>query len=127
MKILFLDDDYQRRIWFFDNIHKLGHDITMVNTAVECIEALSTDSYDLISLDHDLGGTVYAPSDEHSGHHVAKWITEKRPDIRAKILIHSWNPLGANNMVKTFNEAGIESKWQMFDTVDYWKEVKSDE
>jgi CheY-like chemotaxis protein len=94
MRVLFLDDDPVR--------HKAMRDmlpgITHVYTADEAIEALSVGDYSEVFLDHDLGGEVYVDSEEYNtGMTVAKWLAKNKQD--ATIIIHSYNPIGARNMV----------------------------
>lgn len=99
MKVLFLDDDKERmkhaRKYFMNDT------LSEAETAEQAIRMLEKYSpYDLVSLDHDLGGNIYCPSDEVSGYAVAKFIstmpTEKLPK---RVVIHSFNPVGANNMI----------------------------
>ena len=95
-KVFILDDD-EYRLFEFRQIHE-GSNVVTVKTAQEAIDILSKDiDYDLISLDHDLGGEVYCSSElENSGYRVAKYLSGK--DVKCKIVIHSWNPAGAKRM-----------------------------
>lgn len=70
-------------------------------TAEEAIAILKKESpFDIVYLDHDLGNTVYAPSDEKSGFFVAQFITEMPSDkLPKRVIVHSHNPIGARNMV----------------------------
>ena len=100
MKMLFLDDDPNRRkkaIMYYS----LRYEIYAVETAEEAIQVLDAIfPFDVVSLDHDLGGQVYCPSDDNSGYAVAKHIATMSEDKRPKIVIvHSFNPVGADNML----------------------------
>lgn len=99
MKILFLDDDHDRLK--AAKRHFLGQELTLVETAKQAIDSIdSMPRFDLIHLDHDLGG-IFLPSDEKSGYHVACHIANlpesKQPD---NIIIHSYNPTGAKKMLE---------------------------
>lgn len=94
-KILFLDDNKQR--------HKAVkphflHDEAY--TAQEAIVLLQKHKYEIVFLDHDLGGKEMVASEgtEETGYTVVKWIAENKPVIPL-IVVHSLNPVGAENMV----------------------------
>ena len=97
MKVLILDD-MPDRIGMFA-LKFVNHDITIVNTAPNCIEMLNSFQWDAVFLDHDLGGEVYCKSDENSGYAVAKFMEEAGIDKQPKhIILHSLNPAGVKNM-----------------------------
>lgn len=105
MKILFLDDNQYR---IFVAISKLGDDneISIVMTAQEAIEMLEKHVFDVVYLDHDLGGKVYQSSDEENcGMEVVRWIIKNLPPI-GKIVIHSWNIPAAMRMKEMLWRAG---------------------
>lgn len=119
-RILFLEDDANRiakaRRGF------VGYDLTVVTTAREAIDALKTERFDLVSLDHDLGGTQMAESDENSGHAVAQFIA-KMPSCPA-VLVHSFNPVGAENMMNCLRDRLCVKALcirVLFDTPGYWQ------
>jgi CheY-like chemotaxis protein len=97
MKILILDDDVQRHEMFSN---KLKYDeVKHTYTAKEAIDALQNNTFDYCFLDHDLGGKVFFPSDPDTGMEVAVWLAanpKKQPRV---IIIHSFNPVGATNMI----------------------------
>ncbi len=99
MKVLFLDDDKDRmkeaEIKFVED------ELTKVETVEQAIEMLEQNSpYDLVSLDHDLGGEIFCPSDEVSGFAVAKFISQMTKDkLHERVVVHSFNPDGARNMM----------------------------
>jgi len=100
MKILFLDDDSirirQARIDFVKD------ELSVAETAGQAIRMLEKNSrYDLASLDHDLGGNIYCPSDEVSGFAVAEYISKMHKEKMPKqVVVHSFNPDGAANMMQ---------------------------
>ncbi len=98
MKILFLDDDINRcriaRQMFVDD------NFSEVETSKDAIDFLEKYSpYDIVCLDHDLGGKISVDSDEQSGYNVAKYISEMETDkLPKKVIIHSYNFVGAKRM-----------------------------
>lgn len=98
MKVLFLDDDLER-LKIAREFYK-DHELTETTTVEQTIKMLEKYSpYDLVSLDHDLGGKIYVPSDEKSGYEVVKYIKNMSEDkLPRRVEIHSWNPVGSLNM-----------------------------
>jgi CheY-like chemotaxis protein len=98
MKILILDDDNIRHIFFKKKF--IGHDVESVYTAEAAIEALQRERYDAVFLDHDLGGHMFVDSygQEATGYTVAKWLSENPDRKPEQIIIHSFNNVGAKNM-----------------------------
>ncbi len=100
MKILFLDDDPNRT----KNARKCDakDELCEAETAEQAIQFLEKHSpYDAVSLDHDLGGNIYCPSDEMSGFAVAEYISKMPKEKMPKqVVVHSFNHGGAENMIK---------------------------
>lgn len=106
MKILILDDDMNRHIIF--NRKLIGHLVTNVTTAKEAIYKLQTESFDIVFLDHDLGGEIFVSSShENTGYSVAKWLSELKDRQPERIIIHSLNPVGASNMKSILTNAEV--------------------
>ena len=108
--VLFLDDDENRHHEFkkiMDEVNeeaKLGvgtrEEYDIVDTAEKAIEALKTDKYEVVFLDHDLGGKVYVnSSDKDTGAEVARWL-KVNPTPISMIIVHTLNPDGSKNMLK---------------------------
>ncbi len=95
MRIFILEDDPTRIKWFKSML--IGHDVMIVSTVEEAKKMLVTNDYLLLLLDHDLGGTEYAPSDENSGYAVAEFIRDHK--ITGDIIVHSCNPVGTERML----------------------------
>lgn len=117
MKILILDDQYNRVIQFEKRLKPLGFtDITHVTTANECIEALSKKKFDIIFLDYDLGEPpIWAKDMDVSGEVVARWFKEhpKNKNRKAQIIIHSTDHSGAERMRELMPGANlIPGAWQ---------------
>lgn len=103
MRIFVLDDMKARH----DAYKKKFSNDEIISTydAKEAIDLLSKDlNYDLICLDHDLGNRIFISiDDENSGSTVAKFLSNK--NIKCKIIIHSLNYWGAQNMLKYLPKA----------------------
>jgi hypothetical protein len=113
-KILFLDDSEERINRFKA---KFVHDyISISRTASEAISLLEKNSFDILFLDHDLGGKIYCPSDEVSGYAVAEYVATKmnKNKLPSKIVIHSYNPSGAKNMLAILHKNGIQAIYEPF-------------
>jgi hypothetical protein len=70
---------------------------------VQAAKAEFKPPYDLILLDHDLGGQVYVNSDEeNTGFQFCRFLTEpaRFESLNdTEFVVHSWNPAGALNML----------------------------
>lgn len=122
MKILFLDDDDNRHSAFVRGLIGFGHDIDHTFTHDHCLEYLKANTYDVIFLDHDLNFEKYSSvrKDEKTGKvteltgaHVAKVVAELPDEKLPKfVVVHSWNPDGANNMLNILTIRGIKTvRW----------------
>jgi CheY-like chemotaxis protein len=97
LKILILEDNPDRIKKFKRRL--IGNVVTIVETAQEAIDRLREDEWDLLSLDHDLGGEEMVPSGPGTGWEVAKWL-ETNPERKpGRILLHSFNGPGRANML----------------------------
>lgn len=122
MRILFLDDDHIRHSYF--TLWTQGHDVRHVDTAQQAKDAIAArygtgSGYDLIFLDHDLGGRTFVSSEEeNTGYQVARFLSDKlkswQSQRRPRIVVHSWNPAGAERMVKALDAAGYKVDWRTF-------------
>jgi len=100
-RIFILEDNELRRVRFREFFE--GHDVTYTEDSNEAIKILRKEKFDYLFLDHDLGGMVYVDSGEpNTGYQVAKIIPETE-NKNARIVIHSWNPEGAKNMMEALN------------------------
>jgi ActR/RegA family two-component response regulator len=115
MRILFLDDDQRRKRTFRSNFPSAK----IVSTASETIHQLMTDEYNVVFLDHDLGGEVYVDSDrEDTGMEVVRWIADNRPNIE-KVFIHSCNKDAAAKMHSSLRQAEYDSSLMPFPRIDF--------
>lgn len=96
MRIFVLDDNDERLKWFQQYFPQAD----MVKDAKSAIDLLNAkEDYDLIFLDHDLGGQIFQDSEqENTGYQVAKAISNSDKNKNADIIIHSMNVVGATRM-----------------------------
>jgi CheY-like chemotaxis protein len=101
---IFILEDMQIRINIFKKWYE-AHELVIVTNAEEAINILSKDlEWDVLFLDHDLGGKIFVSiKDENTGSRVAKFLCNK--SIKGRIIIHSWNPVGAKNMLNYLSYA----------------------
>ena len=98
MKILFLDDRGERLD--IAAARYKDDDLVLMRTAEEAIFVLrhTTKDWDLVCLDHDLGGESFVDSNRSDcGMEVVRWIEMHKPII-GKIIVHSSNPDAAHKM-----------------------------
>ena len=98
MKILVLEDDPDRTYRFCNMF--VGHAIVVTPDADIAIKLLNEEKYDIIFLDHDLGGHYMVHSEattEKTGYTVAKEI-DKTENRTTPVVIHSFNYDGAKNI-----------------------------
>jgi len=115
MKIFILEDD-ENRIEGFKHAIKDSHDLTICRWLKDSplisikrgAYELFHPPYDLILLDHDLGGQQYVDSnEEETGYQFAKFIAAASKGIdETWIIVHSYNPEGAAAMVQVLRESG---------------------
>lgn len=114
-RVLILDDDpdenrlhlFRRCFVILGERKGMKFDITHVLTAKDCIDKLS-ESWDMIFLDHDLGGQTYVDTDsEDCGMRVAEWI-ENNPNCligTAAVFVHSLNVPAGQGMYQRLMKA----------------------
>jgi CheY-like chemotaxis protein len=97
MKILILEDNKERHAHFRKNLAQ--HELLIVERSLECIAALQTEYWDCVFLDHDLGGEEMVPSGRNTGYEVAQFLADHIYRKPPKVIVHSFNTVGATNMV----------------------------
>jgi hypothetical protein len=108
-KILVLEDSYERIDEFkkrFNELQWRNHVDVYVDfceTVIDACKRLSMIKYDLIFLDHDLGGEVYVDSNnDNTGAEVARFLSNPDYDNKRNeytpIIIHSLNTTAAIHM-----------------------------
>jgi len=108
MKIFILEDNAARVSWFMDKLNQ--HNLTVSSDAKEALDLVKKHAYDLICLDHDLSDKHYEAlargefDVEGTGYEVAKAIAGSLNKDK-KILVHSWNTVGAKNIKAVLPQA----------------------
>lgn len=117
-----LDDDEARHRIFAARYS--DQELVGCRTSDECFDALDTGGWDLAFLDHDLNDFglrsfrpgMYGGSSEVTGTDVAYYIANMPAEARPKkVVVHSWNPPGAQRMVQILQDAGVDVKQYPFD------------
>lgn len=102
MKIFILEDDAYRNRAFRELC--IGIDADFAESYDEAIRKFNG-PYDVICLDHDLGGLTYVSSSSYNtGHNFCTWMPTNTTN--PAVFIHSYNPVGAENMKRTLTEKG---------------------
>ena len=100
--VLILDDCPERGRAF---LARFPH-ARWVETASEAIASLQSLAWDLVCLDHDLGGEHFVDSRQaNTGAEVVRFIVRDRPPI-SQIIVHSLNGPAAARMVADLDSAG---------------------
>jgi CheY-like chemotaxis protein len=130
LRILVLDDDDTRHEWFKEYFKDF--EAQHVYTVDGAITALIADpQYDFVFLDHDLNDNQYKSVTHIDGDNIPGFVGQCRkeltgldvtlfiarilePEKRPKeVVVHSWNPPGAERMIQMLREVGIKThKWE---------------
>jgi len=102
--ILFLDDRSKRIEAAMKKYSvEKGYVLTIVPNVKECLRAMSSNDYDIISLDHDLNGCDFEdPDSSNAGMEVVRYIEKTGwPEMKPRptFWIHSSNVFAAHLMV----------------------------
>lgn len=112
MRILIVEDDETRCLWFHQKF--AGKELDVTCDVGQAVSWLAEHEYQVILLDHDLLEEHYffdEPDDERTGYAVAAWLAS-HPDMQrdSTIIIHSLNYHGASRMLDKLREAGREAE-----------------
>jgi len=119
MKIFLLEDDGTRTGLIREALLPSGitlHHTPTVEGPGGAIDIFSP-PYDLMLLDHDLGGAQYvSQNDPETGTNFVKWLIEMHPggSAAADTIVHSYNTGAAQWMVDTLNENGYQAIYRPF-------------
>ena len=108
LRILVLDDDRERHNWF--ERAYADHEVWHVYNVEDLRKRMNQlPRFDLVQLDHDLG-------ESENGLRAADFIAtvleeRKRP---LKCVVHSWNPSGAQRMLRSLLDGGLLAVYQPF-------------
>lgn len=96
MKIFILEDDLNRINIFRTKL--LNHELYIADNVEEGKKLIEEFNPEVLLLDHDLGGQIFVSSDNpNTGYQFARWLREQGKKF-TQIIIHSCNPVGANNI-----------------------------
>jgi CheY-like chemotaxis protein len=110
-RVLFLDDYSMRLKWAAEEFEE--DDLVAVTTAAGAIMALDAyGPWDLVMLDHDLGGEVFVDRmRKDCGMEVVRWIVREKPEI-TEIVVHSGNQNAAAIMVWALKRSGYAAEYK---------------
>lgn len=100
LKIFILEDDNDRIMFFKWYFQDSTFELFIATNAFEAKDVFEKNApFDILFLDHDLGGLTYVSSEEkNTGYQFAKFLKNK--DLsKSNIVIHSVNYKGALNML----------------------------
>ncbi len=98
MRIFILEDNSRRVVKFRREL--IGNIVDHAETLDVGRKMIHENEYDLIFLDHDLGGKEMVDSvDEDTGYHLALFIADDDANRDTLCVVHSCNPAGADNIV----------------------------
>lgn len=113
LKILILEDDQNRIDTFRTKLSR--HTLFFVSTAADAIawirsEAEAGAAFDVIFLDHDLGGEAFVnTNNKNTGSEVVRWLTSYQGVLEQPyIIIHSMNHPAAASMQAALEAKGFE-------------------
>lgn len=116
-KMLFVDDRSKRIHAALEKYR--GWDITIAPNFFEAMRLLSSQVYDVVSLDHDLNGCDFEDPDSPTcGMEIVRYLAKTGwPTGRYKpeFIIHSKNLFAAHLMVTALNQMGFHAYYQPFD------------
>jgi hypothetical protein len=109
MRILVLDDDAYRHKAFVEN--NPADTIDSVYTWQDAVTKASENKYDFICIDHDLG------FDRNNGYLTSlpfvrvlrQMIEEGKINYDTKMIVHSSNPVGAQDILSYFSRAPVHA------------------
>jgi hypothetical protein len=109
-KIFILEDNINRMATFYQLLPVRFPDCEIVHaTTVEEAKRLidTSNFWDIVLLDHDLGGRAYVDSsEEETGYQFLKYFKRKKIKF-SQLVFHSQNPAGAQNMFDLMPEGKI--------------------
>lgn len=103
IKILILDDDDERVAILHQNVQQHAL-VTRVLEREHFQTMITRTDYDLVMLDHDLGGEY--DNQRWNGSEAARFLAENKSVIGSRVIvIHSMNPVGSANMARIIGQA----------------------
>lgn len=94
MNILIVEDRPERKQFFIDRLGgKEFVNLYFTDSVEEAKKMICGNYFSCLFLDHDLGG-----SEKNTGYELAKWLEENPEHQPPRIVIHSMNVVGINNI-----------------------------
>lgn len=131
-RIMILEDDTERTQQFRLHLAGRAHPVDVAEDVRRAKMLLSSDVYDMVFLDHDLGGQQMVESGEGTGYELAQWLESGRSKLAhhpALFIVHSLNPGGAWNIINALstaiNAGGIHSTSRVARSPLIWR-IKAD-
>lgn len=113
MRILVLEDNPIRQEKFKQLFR--NQELCLVSNVEEAIDACLLNEFQILWLDHDLGGKIWEDSnEENTGYQFVKWLVDNENQKNALIYIHSLNPIGANRMLNYLKDNNYDGIWMPF-------------
>jgi hypothetical protein len=92
---------------------------TFTDNADDCIQQLGWAEWDVLFLDHDLGGEVYVDErNENTGSEVVRWMTDNLPKVN-RVIIHSLNHDASLNMMSKLKSCGYNVDKIMYPNINF--------
>lgn len=112
MRVFILDDEiHSGGLSNRSNLKDIlrNHDLTLATSRFEAEELYRPGTYDLLLLDHDMGGFIdNTPGIQNTGYEFCKWLVEnEKAKEKPDAIVHSHNPQGAMYMVDILRKHGF--------------------
>lgn len=110
-KMLFVDDRTKRIHHALENFPE--YDVTIATCVPEALRQMSSQDWDVVSLDHDLNGYDFQDSDTPTcGMEIVRYIGKTGWPVQRKkpqMWVHSSNLFAAHLMVVSLTELGFDT------------------
>ena len=118
MKIFVLEDNGERIKWFAEQFQ--DHSLVMANHVDLAMTVLDTIKFDVLFLDHDLGGKAYVPVTEHNTGSTIANMLHTSANKNTPVVVHSFNVPAAKHMLELLrmHQHGAEMHHLLFGTFD---------
>lgn len=119
-KILFVDDMEERHIKARESFQKAvgGVDVVSSYSASDAVTKLALDTFDVVSLDHDLASEHYSrecSADSGCGCDVVDYVCCNADKFTGTLfVVHSWNPDAAKRMFMALVEYKLRAIQRRF-------------
>lgn len=112
MKILILEDNPERMKYFKEKF-KNNADIIHTEYSETAITYLKQVEFDIVFLDHDLGGKQMDWEEENCGMNVVDWLVENIGNLKynPEIIIHSFNFVRSEIMLDKLLKSGYTARY----------------